>query len=68
MARETVAQIVLRWDLQHGVVTLTKSVTPNRIKENADIFDFRLEDRDMAIIDALNQNKRFGKDPDHIND
>ncbi|MCZ8517517.1 aldo/keto reductase [Paenibacillus filicis] len=61
------AQIVLRWDLQHGVVTIPKSVTKHRIEENAGIFDFALSDEDMTRIDGLNQNKRFGPDPDNFN-
>ncbi len=60
------AQVVLRWDLQHGVVTIPKSVTPSRIAENADLFDFELSDEDMARIDALNENRRFGPNPDEF--
>ncbi|MEW9667880.1 aldo/keto reductase [Ammoniphilus sp. 3BR4] len=65
--KKTPAQIVLRWDLQHGVVTIPKSVTPHRIEENAGIFDFELSAEDMERIDSLNQNKRFGPDPDNFN-
>jgi diketogulonate reductase-like aldo/keto reductase len=65
--RKTAAQIVLRWDLQQNIVVIPKSVTPARIEENAGIFDFELSDEDMARIDALNQNKRFGPDPDNFN-
>nr|WP_318978610.1 aldo/keto reductase [Effusibacillus dendaii] len=64
---KTPAQIILRWDLQNGVVTIPKSVTEHRIRENADIFDFALSAEDMAKIDAMNQNKRLGPDPDHFN-
>ncbi|RAK19394.1 diketogulonate reductase-like aldo/keto reductase [Anoxybacillus vitaminiphilus] len=60
------AQIILRWDLQHEVVTIPKSVTPHRIKENADIFDFELTAEEMEKIDALNMNKRIGPDPDNF--
>ncbi|MBB6692641.1 aldo/keto reductase [Cohnella xylanilytica] len=60
------AQVVLRWDLQHGVVTIPKSVTPTRIAENADLFDFELSEEDMARIDALNENRRFGPNPDEF--
>ncbi|MDN4592892.1 aldo/keto reductase [Polycladomyces subterraneus] len=63
---KTPAQIVLRWDLQHGVVTIPKSVKEHRIKENADIFDFELTAEDMAKLDALNKNHRFGPDPDNF--
>ncbi|MFD0713713.1 aldo/keto reductase [Paenibacillus sp. GCM10027626] len=61
------AQIVLRWDLQNKVITIPKSVSPERIAENANIFDFVLADEDMAKINALNQNQRFGADPDNFN-
>lgn len=64
---KTPAQIVLRWDLQHGVVTIPKSINSNRIQENAEIFDFELAAEDVAAIDALNQNHRFGADPDNFN-
>jgi methylglyoxal/glyoxal reductase len=64
---KTPAQIVLRWDLQNGVVTIPKSVRPERIRENADVFDFELSREDMERIDALNQNRRFGSDPDNFN-
>ncbi|MBS4177741.1 aldo/keto reductase [Lederbergia citrea] len=60
------AQIVLRWDLQHGVVTIPKSVHKERIQENADIFDFTLSEEDMKAIDQLNQDYRFGPDPDEF--
>ncbi len=62
--KKTPAQIVLRWDLQHEVVTIPKSITPSRIDENADIFDFELTAEDMDRIDTLNENKRTGPDPD----
>jgi len=64
---KSAAQIVLRWDLQHGVVTIPKSVTSHRIEENANVFDFELSGEDMARLDALNQDKRFGPDPDNFN-
>ncbi|MGC5325741.1 aldo/keto reductase [Brevibacillus sp. SYSU BS000544] len=60
------AQIVLRWDLQNGVVTIPKSITESRIIENSNVFDFELSADDMERISGLNQNKRFGPDPDHI--
>lgn len=64
---KTPAQLILRWDLQHGVVTIPKSVKPQRIKENADVFDFELSQEDMEKIDALNENIRTGADPDDFN-
>jgi diketogulonate reductase-like aldo/keto reductase len=60
---KTPAQIVLRWDLQRGVVTIPKSVHPERIGENADIFDFELSQDEMGIINALDTNERLGPDP-----
>lgn len=61
------AQIVLRWDLQQGVITIPKSVHEKRIRENAAIFDFELEAGDVAALEALNRNHRFGPDPDNFN-
>jgi diketogulonate reductase-like aldo/keto reductase len=60
------AQIVLRWDLQNQVVAIPKSITEHRIRENAEVFDFELSAEDMERISALNQNKRFGPDPDNF--
>lgn len=61
---KTPAQIILRWDLQHGVVTIPKTIRQTRMRENADLFDFSLTGEDMAKLDQLNQNQRFGPDPD----
>ena len=61
------AQVILRWDLQNGIVTIPKSVTPQRIRENADLFDFELTPEDIGQINGLNENKRFGSDPDNFN-
>lgn len=63
---KTPVQITLRWDLQKGVVTIPKSVQKDRIKSNADIFDFEISDTDMKKIDALNKNGRIGADPDNF--
>nr|WP_298995987.1 aldo/keto reductase [uncultured Allomuricauda sp.] len=63
---KTIAQIVLRWDLQKGVVTIPKSVKKERIISNAQIFDFELDEDDMALLDAMDQGKRFGPDPDNF--
>lgn len=63
---KTPAQVILRWDLDHGVVTIPKSVQAHRIKENADIFDFSLSAEEMAAIDMLNTNERVGPDPDTL--
>ncbi|KPB03150.1 aldo/keto reductase [Bacillus sp. CHD6a] len=63
---KSVAQVILRWDLQNGVVTIPKSVKEHRIKENADIFDFELSEDEMQRIHALNEDKRVGPDPDNF--
>jgi len=64
---KTPAQIVLRWDLQHEVVTIPKSTHSNRIAENSKIFDFELSQADMNVLDALDEGKRVGPDPDSFN-
>ena len=64
---KTPAQVVLRWDIQNGIVTIPKSSTERRIIENSDIFDFELSSEDMNIINGLNENKRLGPDPDNFN-
>jgi len=63
---KSIAQIILRWDLQHGVVTIPKSTKEHRIVENAAIFDFELTAEDMDRIDSLNENLRVGPDPDNF--
>lgn len=61
---KSVAQIILRWDLQHEVVTIPKSIKEHRIIENANIFDFELSSTDMERMDGLNQDSRAGSHPD----
>ncbi|MCI0766410.1 aldo/keto reductase [Bacillus sp. TL12] len=63
---KSTAQIILRWDLQNGVVTIPKSVKEHRIVENASIFDFELSAEDMKAIQSLNENHRVGPDPDNF--
>jgi diketogulonate reductase-like aldo/keto reductase len=63
---KTAAQVALRWDIQHGVVTIPKSVHPRRIEENADIFDFSLTEGEMGVIDSLDRHHRIGPDPDRV--
>ncbi|MFC7370223.1 aldo/keto reductase [Fictibacillus iocasae] len=63
---KTAAQVVLRWNLQCGVVTIPKSVNKNRIRENAEIFDFKLSPEEMQAIDGLNRNQRNGADPENF--
>ncbi|MBM7567203.1 aldo/keto reductase [Paenibacillus sacheonensis] len=63
---KSVAQVILRWDIQNGIVTIPKSTKEHRIIENAAIYDFELTSEDMALIDALNENRRVGPDPDNF--
>ncbi|MGG0188169.1 aldo/keto reductase [Bacillus rhizoplanae] len=63
---KSVAQVILRWDLQNGVITIPKSTKEHRIVENADVFDFELKEEDMKRIDDLNENHRVGPDPDNF--
>ncbi|ANY73224.1 glyoxal reductase [Paenibacillus ihbetae] len=63
---KTTAQVILRWDIQNGVIVIPKSIKEHRIRENANIFDFELSAEDMAAIDGLNENKRFGSNPDEF--
>jgi diketogulonate reductase-like aldo/keto reductase len=60
---KTVAQVILRWDLQKGVVTIPKSVHAERIRENAQLFDFALSEAEIAAIDSLERGQRYGPDP-----
>ena len=61
---KTIAQIVLRWDLQKEVVTIPKSSKKERIISNADIFDFELSEEDMIYLESMDKGKRFGPNPD----
>jgi 2,5-diketo-D-gluconate reductase A len=61
---KTPAQVVLRWHIQRGDIVFPKSVTPDRIRENIDIFDFELSGADVNDITLLNKNERTGPDPD----
>lgn len=60
------AQIMLRWCIQKDLIVLPKSVTPSRVQENIDIFDFELSDEDMQKLAKLNRNLRTCWDPTHI--
>jgi 2,5-diketo-D-gluconate reductase A len=60
----TPAQVVLRWHIQLGNVTIPKSVTPSRIEENFHVFDFELSQDEMARLSELDRGERTGPDPD----
>lgn len=64
---KTIAQLILRWNLQKGVITIPKSIKQERIISNAQIFDFTISDEDMKIIDRQDKNHRVGADPDNFN-
>lgn len=65
--QRTISQIVLRWEIQMQVVTIPKSVTPERIKENFEIFDFELTQDDVNKISSLDSGERTGPNPDNFN-
>ncbi len=60
------AQVVLRWDLQRGVIPLPKSVHSTRIMQNIHVFDFELDESEMRIISSLDTGKRNGPDPNNF--
>ncbi|MET7297696.1 aldo/keto reductase [Embleya sp. NPDC005575] len=61
------AQVVLRWHLQLGNIVIPKSVTPSRIRENFEVFDFELSAAELGAINALDRGGRIGPDPDTLN-
>ena len=63
---KSIAQIAIRWSLQRGYLPLPKSVTPARIRENTEVFDFRLEDADVDLIAGLKGCVGYSSDPDSI--
>lgn len=63
---KSVAQVVLRWSLQHDFLPLPKSVHANRIEENAQLFDFELSHHDMELIDQLHGAAGLAQDPDTV--
>jgi methylglyoxal/glyoxal reductase len=60
---KTPAQVLLRWSLQHNLVTIPKSVREERIKENSQVFDYNLANEDMTMLDSLDENFRNSWDP-----
>lgn len=59
-------QVALRWLIQRGVAAIPKSVSPKRIAENFNVFDFALSEDQMNILESLNQNRTLGEDLSHI--
>lgn len=57
------AQVIIRWNIEHGVVVIPKSVTPSRIEENINVFDFALTAEQIEKLDNLNEERRIGPDP-----
>lgn len=63
---KTAAQVILRWDVQTGVVTIPKSVNERRMAENIGIFDFALDEDDLRDIGRMDREQRVGPHPDHF--
>ncbi|MGZ9818072.1 aldo/keto reductase [Peribacillus simplex] len=63
---KSVAQVILRWDIQNDIITIPKSTKEHRIVENASVFDFELTKEEIKRIDEMNQNHRVGPDPDNF--
>ncbi len=61
--QKTPAQVLIRWSLQHNLVTIPKSVREERIRENSQVFDYNLTTEDMRILDSLDENFRNSWDP-----
>lgn len=63
---KTIAQLVIRWNLQKAWVTIPKSIHKDRIVENADVFNFEISEEDIQKIDNLDRKERTGAHPDHF--
>ena len=62
---KTIPQIILRWDIQQGIIPVFKSATPERLREDIDIYDFKLRVDEMELISAMNEDYKFH--PESIN-
>lgn len=62
---KSIVQVILRWHIQNGVIPVIRSLNPNRQLENINIFDFKLSDDEMVLIDGININSRLRYDPDN---
>lgn len=62
---KTTAQILIRWQIEHDIVVIPKSINPVRIKENFEVFDFEISETDIEILDSLNKNKRYSWNPEN---
>ncbi|MGL6266690.1 MAG: aldo/keto reductase, partial [Chitinophagaceae bacterium] len=60
---KTPAQVILRWDIQHGVCPIPKSVTRARLEENIDVYDFEMSAEDMKVLDGCEEGLRICEDP-----
>ena len=64
---KSVAQVLIRWHLQNGLIVMPKSLHPERIAANMDVFDFELSGRDIETIAGLDNGERVGIHPDLMN-
>lgn len=63
---KSTAQVLIRWALQHGIVTIPKSENPDRIRQNADVFDFALDEEQMRLLDGLDEGLTTSWDPREV--
>ena len=63
---KSTAQILIRWELQSGIVAIPKASKKEHVRENADVFDFDISPEDMEILNSLNENLRVCWDPAEV--